>query len=187
VFLPDLKALFVRHLKTCRSEVYNEATQTYSMLVSTNHACFYSSAVNQQGLTWLHLSYEQHLLRFTSLFLYFLHRTGMFTTARTWQCSRNTWPLINCPTFLARIRATRRVVSDGPQFSPNAFMAEHSSLCMAQSPFFTQANTHRTLKRFIFQLIDSWDLSIFSRAGYWQFISNNNWRTNSWQLDTSCP
>lgn len=42
------------------------------------------------------------------------------------------------PTFFARIRATRRDVSDGHQFSPNAVIAEHSSLCIDQSPFYMQ-------------------------------------------------
>lgn len=40
-------------------------------------------------------------------------------------------------TFLVRIRATRRAISEGHQFSPKAFIAEHSSLCTAQSPFYT--------------------------------------------------
>ena len=54
----------------------------------------------------------------------------------------NSASFISHPTFLARIRATRRVISDGHQFSPKAVIAEHSSLCMAQSAFYTHKHTH---------------------------------------------
>lgn len=101
--------------------------------------------VQGQLLTWLNVVYEQDLLRNTSFFLRSLQKMGTINRKQTPACAgeKNAVPLSDCPTFLARIRATRREISDGHQFSLNAIMAEHSSLCMAQSPFYTQTHNPR--------------------------------------------
>lgn len=105
-----------------------------------NHACVL--------LTWLYLFYEQDPLRNTSFLLCFLCKTWLteMTPVNHRMCQttlqKAVVSFINCPTFLARIRATRRDISDGHQFSPNAVIAEHSSLCMAQSAFYTQSHKY---------------------------------------------
>lgn len=85
-------------------------------------------------LTRLHLSDEQQLLRCTSV-LHFLRKKSYGELRLMAQKGTGGGGVI---TFLVRIRATSRVISDGHHFSPKAFMAEHSSLCMAQSPFYGQ-------------------------------------------------
>lgn len=95
---------------------------------------------------------------------------------------KDTVSFLKCPTFLARIRATRRDISDGHQFSPNAFIAEHSSLCMAQSPFYTHTNIITAYKRATLQFKADPIVSIYGRANDSQFRSHHDKRPNSWHI-----
>lgn len=128
---------------TDTSQVYlwGLSPKSNKIQITTKKMCAFM--FKEQLLTWLHLSYEQDLLRSTSFFLHFLWNTCMMNKNDLNEPQKlldnkskgHCLSFLNCPTFLARIRATRRDISDGHQFSSNAVIAEHSNLCMAQSPF----------------------------------------------------
>ena len=87
------------------------------------------------------------------------------------------------PTFFARIRATRRDVSDGHQFSPNAFIAAHSSLCMAQSPFYTHIHIIMVFKI-------NWPTKLqymVDRATEWRIHSSHYIAVTPWLLECYLP